>query len=204
MDHLERFVRDVRSVDPGATGKPLQTYEASRELQQSYLHAATYALLAILIVLIADFWSVSLAMVAMIPVVMGLVQMFGIMGLAGIDLNPANMIVLPLIMGIGIDDGVHIMHDFRVQRGRYRLTGATATAVVMTSLTTMIGFGSLLLANHRGLQSLGRICVIGVSCCMFTSLITLPALLRLFTRDRQQPSIEVESSPEESPRREAA
>ena len=178
MTTLERFVHEVRSVDPRATGKPLQTYEASREMQQSYMHAALYSLLAILAVLIADFWSVSLACLAALPVVLGLAQMFGIMGLASIELNPANMIVLPLIMGIGIDDGVHIVHDFRSQKGRYQLSGPTASAVVMTSLTTMIGFGSLLVASHRGLQSLGRICVIGVSCCMFSSLIALPALLK--------------------------
>ena len=57
------------------------------------------------------------------------------------------MIVLPLILGIGIDDGVHVVHDFRRQEGRYRLSSSTATAVLITSLTTMMGFGSLMLAE---------------------------------------------------------
>jgi predicted RND superfamily exporter protein len=58
--------------------------------------------------------------------------------------------------------------------------------VLITSLTTMVGFGSLMIASHRGLQSLGRVLTIGVSCCLFTSLVMLPALLSWLTRDRPQ------------------
>ena len=105
-----------------------------------------------------------------------MVQLFGILGLLDIPLNPANMIVLPLILGIGIDDGVHVVHDFRCQRGPYRMSPSTASAVLITSLTTIVGFGSLMIASHQGLQSLGRVLTIGVSCCLFTSLVMLPAL----------------------------
>jgi hypothetical protein len=94
------------------------------------------------------------------------------------------MIVLPLILGIGIDDGVHIVHDFRRQTGRYRMTPSTASAVLITSLTTMVGFGSLMIASHQGLQSLGRVLTIGVSCCLFSSLVVLPAILALMTAGR--------------------
>ena len=121
----------------------------------------------------------------MLPLGLGMLQMFGIMGILNIPLNPANMIVLPLILGIGIDDGVHVMHDFRRQSGRYRMSPSTASAVLITSLTTMVGFGSLMIAGHRGLQSLGRVLTIGVSCCLFTSLIMMPALLVWLTRNRQ-------------------
>jgi len=178
MDALERFVHDVRRVDPNATGKPLQTYEASRQMQRSYIHAACYALIAVCIVLVLDFGSLRHVMLALVPVTLGILQLFGILGLVGIPLNPANMIVLPLILGIGIDDGVHVIHDYRRQTGRFRLTGSTATAIFMTSLTTMIGFGSLMIANHRGLYSLGRVLTIGVASCLITSLVTLPALLQ--------------------------
>jgi len=116
-------------------------------------------------------------------------QMFGLLGALNIPLNPANMIVLPLIMGIGIDDGVHVIHDFRRQAGRYRMSSSTASAVLITSLTTMIGFGSLMIASHRGLQSLGRVLTIGVTCCMFTSLVMLPALLAWITRHRSDDSV---------------
>ena len=98
-------------------------------------------------------------------------------GLLDIPLNPANMIVLPLILGIGIDDGVHVVHDFRRQTGRYRLSRSTATAVLLTSATTMIGFGTMMFAQHQGLRSLGQVLTIGVFCCLGTSIVMLPALL---------------------------
>jgi hypothetical protein len=178
MDALSTFVADVRRVDPQATGKPLQTYEASRQMQQSYMEAAIYSLLAVSTILMVNFRSIRAVLLAMLPLAVGTLQMFGILGLLGLPLNPANMIVLPLILGIGIDDGVHVVHDARTQkRGRYRLTNSTAMAVLMTSLTSMLGFGSLMVANHRGLQSLGRVLTLGVSCCLFASLLILPAIL---------------------------
>jgi len=185
MDNLKAFVKGVESVDPQVTGHPVQTFYASRQMQQSYLHAALYSLLAVSIVLIIDFRSIRQALLAMLPVMLGLAQLAGILGLVGIPLNPANMIVLPLILGIGIDDGVHVLHDFRRQRGPYRLSSSTATAVVLTSLTTMVGFGMMIFAKHQGLRSLGQVLTIGVLCCMFTSVVVLPALLSLATRKRK-------------------
>jgi len=193
MDAMEKFVREVRSVDPRATGNPLQTYEASRQMKRSYEQAAWYALAAILMVLYLDFRSVRYALLAMLPLGLGTLQMFGLLGLLNIPLNPANMIVLPLILGIGIDDGVHLVHDFRRQSGRYRTSASTASAVLITSLTTMVGFGSLMIASHRGLQSLGRVLTIGVSCCLFSSLVILPALMAWLTRNRP------ETDPDEQP-----
>jgi len=187
MEELEQFVREVRSVDPQATGKPLQTYEASQEMLRSYMHAALYALLAVLMVLILDFQRLGYCLLALAPVGLGMLQMFGLLGMFGIPLNPANMIVVPLILGIGLDDGVHVIHDFRSQSGPYRLSRSTATAVLLTSLTTMIGFGSMMIAEHQGLQSLGRVLTIGITCCLFTSLVPLPALLGLLTRKRAKP-----------------
>ena len=178
MADLQTFVTEVKSVDPDATGQPLQTFYASRQMQSSYVNAALYALAAVTLVLLIDFRSMSLTLLALVPVAAGVVQMLGIMGLLGIPLNPANMIVLPLILGIGLDDGVHVVHDFRHCRGKYSVSPSTSTAIVITSLTSMVGFGSLMLASHQGLQSLGRVLTIGVTCCMVSSLVLLPALLR--------------------------
>jgi len=197
MDAMEQFVRDVRSVDEKATGNPLQTYEASRQLKSSYEMAAIQALIAIFLILYFDFRSVTHVILAMVPLGLGMTQLFGLLGLLDIPLNAANMIVLPLILGIGIDDGVHVMHDFRRQKGRYRMSSSTASAVLITSLTTMVGFGSLMIAEHRGLQSVGRVLTLGVSCCLFTSLIMLPAILTILTRNRP----EAESDPDDVPRR---
>jgi predicted RND superfamily exporter protein len=187
MESLSRFVKDVRSVDPRATGNPLQAYEASLEMKTSYEQAALYALVVIIAVLVFDLRSLRHALLAALPLSLGVLQMFGLMGILDIPLNPANMIALPLILGIGVDYGVHIVHEFRDQSGRYRMSPATAVAVLVDALTTIVGFGSLMIASHKGLQSLGRVLTLGVTCCLFTSMIMLPALLTWMTRRRSDP-----------------
>ena len=126
----------------------------------------------------------------MLPLGVGVLQMFGLLGLLDIPLNPANLIALPLILGIGVDYGVHIVHEFREQQGPYRMSPATAVAVLVDALTTLVGFGSLMIATHQGLQSLGRVLTLGVTCCLFTSLVMLPAMLAIVTRHRKVPPAE--------------
>jgi len=184
MEGMKRFVADVRSVDPRATGNPLQVYEASRQMQQSYYEAAFYALAIILPVVFLDFQSIRFTVLALLPLGIGMVQMFGLMGWLNIPFNPANMIVLPLILGIGIDAGVHVVHDYISQNGPYRINGSTASAVMINTVTNIAGFGSLMIASHRGLQSLGRVLTLGLATCLFTSLIMLPALLTILSRKR--------------------
>ena len=163
------------------------------QMQISYVHAAIYCLLAVAIVLMLDFRNIRLTLLAMLPMGLGAVQLFGLLGLLNIPLNAANMIVLPLILGIGIDDGVHVVHDFRRQTGRYTLSRSTATAILITSATTMVGFGMMMFANHQGLRSLGQILTIGVFCCLGTSIVILPALLAWLTQHRTENGQEDES-----------
>jgi hopanoid biosynthesis associated RND transporter like protein HpnN len=174
---LGQFVADVKSVDPNTTGQPLQTFYASRQMKESYLQAAFYALVAVIVLLICDFRSITASLLVLMPLGLGMLQMLGLMAWLDIPLNPANMIVLPLILGIGMDYGVHVVHDYRHTAGRYRLRKSIAVAILLAALTTMLGFGSLMIANHRGLESLGRVLTIGVSCCLLNSLVILPAAL---------------------------
>jgi hypothetical protein len=184
---LRRFVEEVRTVDPHVTGNPLQAHEASLEMKRSFQEAALYALLVIIAVLVLDFKNLQHALLAAMPLGIGVLQMFGLLGLLDIPLNPANLIALPLILGIGVDYGVHIVHEFRESRGPYRMSPGTAVAVLVDALTTLVGFGSLMIATHQGLQSLGRVLTLGVTCCLFTSLIMLPAALSWMTRHRKHP-----------------
>jgi predicted RND superfamily exporter protein len=177
FEALERFVREVRTVDPRATGNPLQAYEASLEMKQSYEQAAVSAFLLILVVLWIDFRSVRHALLAVVPLVIGILQMLALMGLVGLDLNPANLIGIPLVLGIAVDYGVHVVHDFLERPGPYRISASTANAVLVGALTTILGFGALMVASHKGLESLGRLLTLGVTCCAFSSLVVLPAVL---------------------------
>src|SRR4029079_2243060 len=176
--------------DPHVTGNPLQAHEASLEMKKSYQEAAIYSLLVIMAVLILDFKSIRYALLAALPLGVGVLQMFGLLGVLGIPLNPANLIALPLILGIGIDYGVHILHEFRETKGGYRMSPAPAVAVLVDALTALVVFGSLMIATHQGLQSLGRVLTLGVTCCLFASLIMLAAALTWFTRHRKAPCVE--------------
>jgi hopanoid biosynthesis associated RND transporter like protein HpnN len=174
---LGQFVKEVRSVDPRVTGNPLQAYEASLEMKHSYEMAGFYAAIVIIGLLAFDFRSLRYACLAALPLVLGMIQTFGLLGLLNIPLNPANLIALPLMLGIGVDYGIHIVHDYLDQKGRYRMSPSTAVAVVVDSLTTIVGYGALMIASHQGLQSLGRVLAIGITCCLFSSMVMLPALL---------------------------
>jgi hopanoid biosynthesis associated RND transporter like protein HpnN len=196
FDSLQRFVRDVRSVDPAATGNPLQAYEASLEMKRSYEQAAIYALVVILAVLWLDFRSITHAVLAALPLALGMVQTLGLMGMLGIDLNPANLIGIPLILGIAVDYGVHVVHDALERPGPYRISASTANSVLVDALTTILGFGALMVASHKGLESLGRLLTLGVTTCTVTSLVFLPALLAWLRPAGQ--SAEQEAAPDET------
>ena len=179
FEPLEHFTRQIATVDPEATGKPFSTVEGLRAMRDGFQRAGLYALLVIIAVLLADFRSLPQTLLALAPLAMGIVLSLGIMGLFGVPLNPANMIALPLILGVGVDNGVHVLHDFRLRRAgaRSTISYAIGRGVLVKALTTIIGFGTLMVSSERGLTSLGFILTLGVACCMATALIFLPALL---------------------------
>ena len=90
-----------------------------------------------------------------------------------------------LVLGIAVDYGVHIVHDSLERPGPYRISPSTANSVLVDALTTILGFGALMVASHRGLESLGRLLTLGVTTCTVTSLVFLPAVLRLLHREPQ-------------------
>lgn len=195
IDNMQRFVAQVRNVDPDVTGNPIQIYEASTQMRRSYELAAFYSMLTILPVVLFDLGSLGATLLALLPLAVGMLQMFGLMGILDIPLNAANMISLALMLGMGMDNGVHIIHDYLSQRGPYRMSPATGVAVVLNTLTTMVGYAVLIIADHRGLQSLGRILTIGMTCCLFTSFVLTPALLTWISRRRgMDPVLETEPS----------
>jgi hypothetical protein len=202
FEPLEHFTQQIQTVDPEATGKPFATVEGLRAMKNGFQWAGVYALLAIIAVLAMDFRSLKNIMIALTPLAMGVALTLGIMGVFGLPLNPANMIGFPLILGVGIDNGVHVLHDYLIRRkeGYGTISHPIGRGVLTKALTTMIGFGALMVSTQRGLVGLGFILTLGVGCCMVTSLVFLPAVLRAMTRRRALRS----SKQIMSPQREAA
>ena len=179
MAVLKQFVKEVRSVDPRVTGNPLQTYECSQEMIRSYEWATALSLIVIFGVLYFDFRNLKHCALAAIPQFMGIAVTFGLMGYLNMPLNPANLMAVPMILGIGVDYSVYIVHEYLEQKGRYRMSPGTAIAVTVDSLTTLIGYGSLLIASHRGLQSLGRVLTFAVTFCTLMSVMVLAGIFGL-------------------------
>jgi len=180
--YQEEFVADLRKVDPHATGTPVQLLEYTTLLKQSFEEAARYSLIAIAILVFIHFRKVTCVILSLVPVGLGFVWMVGWMGLFGLLFNPANIMTLPLVVGIGVTNGIHILNRFAEEHHPSILAKSTGKAVLVSGLTTIAGFGSLIVAKHQGIASLGYIMATGTATCMFIGLTFLPALLNILNK----------------------
>jgi hypothetical protein len=180
---LTRFVADVQSVDPDAHGTTVTTFEYLRVLKDGYIRAALYAVIGAAGLALVTFRAVGPALLALVPLGLGAVWTLGLMGWLGVPFNAANLLLLPLIVGVGIDNGIYLVHRVREGRGRADdrrpLAPSAAKAITLASLTNIVGFGSLMLSSHRGIWSLGFVVALGVLCLWVASVATLPSLFRL-------------------------
>jgi predicted RND superfamily exporter protein len=187
-EHLGKFVHDLRAVDPDAIGDPVTLYVFTKAFRDACIKAAFYAAVFIFIMLLLTFRSGLSTLMAMMPLVVGTVWTFGLMHGFGVDLNLANSIFLPLVVGAGVEYGIII-----VQRWRQRkevptdpvLPFSTGQGVILAGLTTTVGFGSLTLSSHRGLYSLGLLTMIGSLVILAAATLVLPALLQLLTKSKE-------------------
>ncbi|MGD0206188.1 MAG: MMPL family transporter [Verrucomicrobiota bacterium] len=189
--HQEKFVNALRTVDGNVTGTPVQLYEYETLLKDSYVNAAWYSLAAIALMVLFHFRSLGAVILSLLPVVIGTLWLAGLMGWFGIPINLANIMTLPLVIGIGVTNGIHILNRFAEERTPGILSRSTGKAVLVSGLTAIAGFGSLILAKHRGIYSLGCLMATGIATCMIAGLTFLPALLNLLGRWRpliKQPS----------------
>ena len=181
---LPDFIGDLAAACEGVggaypTGVVVQIYESGFLIKESYKMAGLYALGIVLLLVWMDFRSSRYAVVALVPVAVGFVVTFGIMRAVGISINPANIVVLPLMFGIGVDSGVHVLHRFRQDPATrpLGLTHGTGKGITVTSLTTMVGFGAMVIARHRGIESLGFVMALGVGLTLVACWTVMPAWL---------------------------
>lgn len=193
-DKQEEFVKELQTIAPHVTGTPVQLYYYTKLLKDSYEQAAWYALIAIAIMTFIHFRTLSSVILALLPVAVGCIWMGGLMGLFRIPFNPANIMTLPLVIGIGVTNGIHILNRFAEEKHAGILSKSTGKAVFVSGLTALAGFGSLMIAQHQGIRSLGQVMSIGIATCMIAALTFLPAVLNLFIVGRGgakiQPSVD--------------
>ena len=192
---LKRFVRDLESVDDRATGMPPVFRALIEIIGRDGRNAALLTLTLVFFLLWIDFKKPLYALMAMIPLIFGAAWMVGIMHLTGMKLTVMNVMALPLIIGIGIDDGVHVIHRW-LKEGRGRIQtvfASTGKAILLTSLTTMIAFGSLVFSIWRGFGHLGGALFIGVGACFLTSVFILSGLLGFIERNKNKTGTETKN-----------
>jgi hypothetical protein len=185
------FIDQVGKVYPDVTGTPVQLYHYTALLKDSYQQAAWYSLGAIALLVLFHFRSLLCVVLALVPVGIGSLWLGGLMGWLGVPINPANIMTLPLVIGIGVTNGIHILNRYAEEQTPSILARSTGKAVLVSGLTAMAGFGSLILAQHRGIRSLGCVMTAGLATCMIAGLTFLPALLNLLMRPHvpiEQPS----------------
>ncbi|MCH7623363.1 MAG: MMPL family transporter, partial [Nitrospinae bacterium] len=183
IDEREKFLTQLREVDPNVVGNAVHMFESSRLMKEGYVNGGIYAMAAIVIFVYLTFKKFKTTLFIFLPVVVGSLWTIGIMDLVGVRFNLANLVILPLILGIGVVNGIHIIHRYREEPDKSIpvLSKSTGQAVILSSLTTMIGFGSMMVADHQGIFSLGLVLTIGVGSCLVASITILPAILKLCT-----------------------
>ncbi len=177
-----RFVEDLRTVDPDVTGQPVVAYESIRLIERSFKLGLAYALALVAGLAALMIRRVRETVLAMVPLILGTLWTVAIMQVAGIKFNLVNVWALPLIIGSAAEYGVSIVLrclESRADGGGPRLARSTVLGVVLNGLTTVVGFGSLLVAHHRGVWSLGLVLVIGSVMTLIASLVVLPTLVCL-------------------------
>ncbi len=154
------------------------------------LVAAAVGFVLVAILLWFDFRRLADTLLSLIPLLIGVVWMVASMVLLGIPMNFMNIFVTAMIIGIGVDYGVHVIHRYReVERfGLERLeadVSETGKAITMAALSTIVGFGSLSLSHYPGLRSMGLVAILGALATCIVSLLVLPAYLSL-RRERRR------------------
>jgi len=146
--------------------------------ESPYMVIATFIIVFIFVLF--SFGNLRWSFIALIPLIIGLLWLFGVMMIFGLHFNFYNLVVLPAILGIGCDNGIHLAHRFRDEgrKNMWEVLSSTGQHITIGSFTTMLGFAGLLFTTHPGLQSIGIMAVVGIGMTLITALTFLPSMVQ--------------------------
>jgi hopanoid biosynthesis associated RND transporter like protein HpnN len=178
-DALKRFVDAVTALAPNAMDAPVAIREAGNAVVRSFLLATLYALLGITLYMLIELRSFSDTLLVLLPLTLSLLMTGAASVLLDIPFNFANVIVIPLLLGSGVE-GAYLVRRFRTNppSGGNLLETSTARALFFSTLTTILSFSTLSFSPHQGMASMGKLLTICIGSLMITTLILLPALLK--------------------------
>ncbi|MBI5187226.1 MAG: MMPL family transporter [Nitrospinae bacterium] len=184
---LDRFIADLRTLDPDVTGLAVQSSESAARMKDGYVQGGVYAFIAIVLITFLSFSKPKDALLSMVPFSVGFIWLIGLMEVFDLRFNLANLVILPLITGIGIDNGIHIVeryHEGDVDDPVSIIFLSTGKALFLCSFNNMIGFGSLMVSRHYGIFSIGLLLTLGIGSVLLASCTVLPVLIRLFEKKK--------------------
>lgn len=176
---LRHFVRSVQQVAPQATGMPVISLEAGDAVINAFIQAFTLALAGVVVALLIMLRSVKYTVLVLIPLLLSSVFTGIFTVLLDIPFNFANIIALPLLLGLGIDSSLHMVHrsmDNRVE-SEILIHTSTARAIFYSALTALVDFASLMFSSHEGTASMGVLLTVGLAFTLICTLVILPSLL---------------------------
>lgn len=182
---LRRFVHAIQQYAPHASGTPVIITEAGEAVVNAFLQAFSLALIGVILTLFLILRNTTFVLLVLIPLLLAALFTVATTALLKIPFNFANVIALPLLLGIGIDSGIHMVYRrFNILQANKNhknpLQTSTTSAIFYSALTSMIGFGSLFFSPHQGTASMGLLLAIGIMFILICVFIILPAMLHTF------------------------
>jgi len=173
---LQRFASAVQAVAPSATEGPISILEARRTVIIAFIEAGAFALISITIILWATLRRVSDVLLTLVPLLTAGVVTLEICVLIDLPLNFANVIALPLLLGVGVAFKIYYIMAWR--EGQTNLLQSVLTrAVTFSALTTATAFGSLWFSSHPGTSSMGKLLAISLLTTMAAAALFQPILM---------------------------
>ena len=180
-DMMELFIYEVKSVAPNYTGRTVIEWGFGQLVMESFKQAAAFSIVLIFILLLAHFKQFSTAVLVFIPLFTTTLFTFVVAKSVGLTLNMGNILVVPLIFGLGVDTGIHVVHRYHHSKSlEEMMLSGTSRAVLISALTTIGTFVSLSFSPHKGAASIGMLLAIAISLLLLATFIVLPALLSVF------------------------
>lgn len=173
---MREFARAVLAVEPNATGAPVSLQEAGRTIVNAFLQAGFWALLSITVLLWITLRRFGDVLLTLVPLLLAGIVTLELCVLIGLPLNFANIIALPLLLGVGVAFKIYYIMAWRA--GRTNLLQSSLTrAIVFSAMTTATAFGSLWFSSHPGTSSMGKLLALSLACTMAAAVLFQPALM---------------------------
>jgi uncharacterized protein len=185
VDALSRFIQDVRELVPQATGRPVIEWGVGSIVVDSFLQALVFAFFSILLILVVALKRAHAVFMILLPLVLTAVYTLTVGVVLSMPINMANILVIPLIFGLGVDNGIHVV-DRYLGEGNVNglMHSSTPRAVLLSTLTTIGAFAALSISPHAGTASIGLLLTIAIGFLLLITIFLLPVLL---TGQRKQP-----------------